>query len=100
MLGKPIHKRKMHLINFSQTHFIINDVAKTFISYDDFLNTPSEYGDKVEITHLSLKCECDLIPLTPLISDILVSENFKDVYESAGLEGLEFVPVDTRVIII
>lgn len=94
---------KMEFIDFSQCHFSMESEVYIFNSYEDWSNGNELMYEK---HNLDLKLEkvyinhfFDYIPLNPISSDILCSENLKNAIETIGITGLEFSELDYEVVV-
>ncbi|MTH15802.1 DUF1629 domain-containing protein [Flavobacterium sp. LC2016-01] len=94
---------KMKYINFSKTLFSIKDKEYVFNSYEEYSQKNEEIYDKYEedlhLKEVVLNQFFDFIPLNPISSNIIVSENLKEAIENMKFEGFEFTELDFKVIL-
>ncbi|MBP2617888.1 imm11 family protein [Chryseobacterium jejuense] len=94
---------KMNLIDFSKSTFSINSQNYKFNSYEDWSNENEavyeEYNLDLQLNRVCLKHFFDFIPLSPIISDIICSENLKKAIEENEITGFEFAELDYEVVV-
>jgi len=87
---------KMKYISFEDSLFISNSEKLKISNLDEF----DEKNDVIEISlkKIHLSDYFDFIPLSPITSDIIVSERLKKVMEENEITGFEFSELDYEVI--
>lgn len=92
---------KMEYIDFSRSIFYANEQFHHCDSFDKWSDINEYIYDKYDIELILKKIYInqlfDFIPLNPISSDIICSENLRNVIETMGLTGFEFSEIEYEV---
>jgi hypothetical protein len=94
---------KMQYVDFTKSHFKVNDQNYNFNSYEEWSNTNGIIYDKYKLDvkpqKVCLNQNIDFIPLNPISSDIICSENLRNAIQENEITGFEFLELEYEVVI-